>query len=255
MSRQDARQVAGWTAAGSVVLALHAAVGAWALRPGSAPEPQPLAAAVMIELAPVPVAPPAVQDIISVALRDRPSELPAEARPEAAPLDASQPDRDQPPSLAPEPVAEATPEPRVSDRAPAAEAVAPPPPRRRQAPQAAPARASLAAPPAVTPAAEQTSSGTRPASDPASWMAQLIAQLERHKRYPISAKQRGQEGVAKLVIALDPDGRLRGARLAKSSGVAALDAEVLDLAERAAPLPPPPPGVTEITVPVTFSLH
>ncbi len=54
------------------------------------------------------------------------------------------------------------------------------------------------------------------------------------------------------------DGRVLAARLARSSGNAALDAEALEMLQRAQPLPPLPsdqPGESlEIAVPVNFFL-
>jgi periplasmic protein TonB len=91
------------------------------------------------------------------------------------------------------------------------------------------------------------------------WQRRLVAQLERHKRYPRGAQRRRVEGVAYLRFTVDRQGRVLGASLARSSGDEALDAETLALVERAQPLPPPPadlyPAQVHLTVPVQFFLR
>ena len=73
------RQIAGWAAAGATVLALHAGVAAWAVQDRPLPPVEAAAAAaVMIDLAPEPAAPEAVEDQISDALHEAaPSDTPA----------------------------------------------------------------------------------------------------------------------------------------------------------------------------------
>ena len=83
-----------------------------------------------------------------------------------------------------------------------------------------------------------------------------MARLERAKRYPSGARRRGEEGVAYVSFAIDPQGRVLSAQLARSSGHSELDQEVLALVRRASPLPPPPPGVpSTITAPVKFAIR
>jgi protein TonB len=77
----------------------------------------------------------------------------------------------------------------------------------------------------------------------AGWERLLVAQLERHKRYPPDA--RGKVGEARLAFSIDRGGRVLASRIVRSSGSAALDEEALALIKRAAPLPPPPAGVPD----------
>jgi protein TonB len=85
------------------------------------------------------------------------------------------------------------------------------------------------------------------------WQSALMARLERAKRYPPDA--RGERGVALLSFRVDRQGGVHGARIARSSGSAALDREALALTARAQPLPPPPPELTGAQIPVTVPLR
>jgi protein TonB len=75
-----------------------------------------------------------------------------------------------------------------------------------------------------------------------SWRRELIAQIERHKWFPASAK--GQSGVARVAFSLDRNGHLTGVRIFASSGSAALDEAAMDLIRRAQPFPTPPAALS-----------
>ena len=91
------------------------------------------------------------------------------------------------------------------------------------------------------------------------WKTQIVALLERNKRYPAAAQARGEKGTAQLAFSLDRQGRVMASRIVKSSGSAALDQETLELVRRAQPFPPPPaamPGAhVDLTVPIRFNMH
>lgn len=91
------------------------------------------------------------------------------------------------------------------------------------------------------------------------WQRLLLSRLEQVKRYPSAAQFRREQGVATLRFTMDRHGRVLSARIEKSSGSDALDAETLALIRRAEPLPEPPPEVTgnsiELVVPVRFHLE
>jgi periplasmic protein TonB len=76
-----------------------------------------------------------------------------------------------------------------------------------------------------------------------SWRRDLIAQIERHKRFPAGAA--GQSGVARVAFSIDRSGRVTEVRIAASSGSAALDEAALDLIWRSQPFPAPPPALPE----------
>jgi TonB family protein len=70
----------------------------------------------------------------------------------------------------------------------------------------------------------------------------VLGLLERVKRYPETARQRGANGTAIIGFVLDESGGVGSVSLLRSSGEADLDAESVALVNRAAPFPPPPAG-------------
>jgi protein TonB len=82
-----------------------------------------------------------------------------------------------------------------------------------------------------------------------SWVAQVTAQINRHKRYPADA--RGALGTVTVAFRVSRDGRVLSRQVAKSSGVAALDAEALAALARAQPLPAFPASMAGASVSVT----
>jgi protein TonB len=91
------------------------------------------------------------------------------------------------------------------------------------------------------------------------WKSELVARLERAKRYPAEAQSRGEQGVAQLAFSVDRGGGVHNARIVRSSGSSALDSATLALVERAAPLPPPPPEIAStqiaISVPIRYNIR
>ena len=87
----------------------------------------------------------------------------------------------------------------------------------------------------------------------------LSAHLQRYKQYPSGAKAAGEQGVAMLSFTVSRNGQVLSARLARSSGSSALDAETMAMIRRAQPLPSFPPEMTQssasYTVPVRFFLR
>jgi protein TonB len=92
-----------------------------------------------------------------------------------------------------------------------------------------------------------------------SWQTGLIRHLQQYKRYPSDAQSRGEEGVVLLSFSVDRDGHVLAHRIVRSSGHPELDEEVMSMIERAEPLPPFPPTMTDakldLTVPIRFSLR
>jgi periplasmic protein TonB len=87
------------------------------------------------------------------------------------------------------------------------------------------------------------------------WKSQLVARLERYKRYPSEAQSRGEHGVAQLAFNVDRSGGVHNARIVHSSGSSILDRETLTLVERAQPLPPPPPEITGSQIPIVVPIR
>ncbi len=157
-----------------------------------------------------------------------------------------------PPPIPPPPVVEAPP-PEPPPRPVRKEVVKPPPrrPVREPLPTAAP-----------RPAPAQTAAVPRPVAPPApvvsaAYTRALSAWLESHKRYPNSARERGEEGRAVLRFRVDRSGRLLNYAVVQSTGHPDLDAAI-DQMMRGASLPPFPADMTatdvEVTVPVNFAL-
>lgn len=86
------------------------------------------------------------------------------------------------------------------------------------------------------------------------WQKQLLAHLDRHKRYPPGATH--PTGETTLTFVLDRTGRVVSAVVLKGSGDPALDQAALTMMRRSDPVPVPPPLVADegltFTVPVVF---
>ena len=104
-----------------------------------------------------------------------------------------------------------------------------------------------------TATAPSAGSGASPSVSPATWKSELMAHLNRYKRYPSGA---ASTGTATVAFTIARSGQVLSARLIGSSGNPALDAEAISLPRRASPVPAPPPdfggGVLTLTVPVHF---
>ena len=92
-----------------------------------------------------------------------------------------------------------------------------------------------------------------------SFLGRLLAQLNRFKQYPRTARQAHIEGVVMLHFVMDAQGKVISYEIAKSSGRPVLDTEALALIQRAQPLPALPADFPTRTldaiVPIEFSLN
>jgi protein TonB len=222
-------EVFRWSACAAAVVAAHGLVAFAIAAHSDEAELAAGAPVVMVELAPLAVAPPApARDLAAGPLLETENQerVAEEAQPERKETEKEQVVQETP---VPDPavtMAQAAPEPEekpVEDKAVPEPAQGAPVPT---APQAAPTSVARPAAPAV-----------------ASWQRLLMAQLERHKRYPPQA--RGKLGEAKLGFSIDRQGHVLTSRIVQSSGSDALDAEALALVKRAQPLPPPPAGLPD----------
>jgi protein TonB len=100
--------------------------------------------------------------------------------------------------------------------------------------------------------------GAAPRIEP-SWQTALVRHLQQYKRYPSGAQSRGDEGIVLLSFSIDRTGHVLARQILRSSGHRELDDEVMSMIERAQPLPPFPPSMSQakldLTVPIRFSLH
>lgn len=232
-----------WCAAAATILALHcgAALALIWRADQETPPPSVPAAAMMIDLEPLPPAPPP---------QSRPQAEPPRVEPEK--LDLKPVEKAEAVLPKPQPKPKPRPQPKVEI-----------PPEPKPQPTAKPEENTQ---PQVTPAAAQKADAPTPAAPPAppsnavpTWQGALRAHLEKHKRYPSSAQARRQEGVVYVRFAMNREGMVLWSKLERGSGTARLDDEAVELVSRAQPLPPPPADVpgdaVEIVAPVQFFLR
>jgi periplasmic protein TonB len=119
-----------------------------------------------------------------------------------------------------------------------------------------PQQTEQAQPPA--PRTAQQVKGGAPRIEP-SWRTSLVRQLQRAKRYPAQAQAHNEQGIVLLSFSLDRNGHVLAHSIAKSSGYADLDDEVMAMIMRAEPLPAFPPSMPQerldLTVPIRFSIR
>ena len=143
------------------------------------------------------------------------------------------------PEPQPEPKPEPTPEPKPAEDVPPAQ-----PSQQARAPEASAAQ----------------SASSQVAQGQPTWESLLLGHLNRHKRYPHDARQRGQEGTVKVRMVIDGRGRVLDHQVLAGSGSRSLDRATLQMIRRAQPLPAPPAellknGSLEVIAPFVYSLE
>jgi periplasmic protein TonB len=266
-----------WVISGAIVVLAHGGIAAAMVTWREPSDPAEPAAAIVINLAPVPVAPamlqpeipPGPEQVMSEASPNRPVESveekieekteqkveaqlehKVEEKIEAKPVE--EPPSEVPPAPNPEVAIEPPPRQEVKQETPQRQAPSAPVPV-TSAPQViAEEMAALPAAPTQGPPNPSRSNAVP------KWQTQVVALLERNKRYPATAQARGEQGVAQVSFSLDRQGRVIDSRVVRSSGAAALDEEALALLRRAQPFPAPPPELVgarvDLTVPIRFNL-
>jgi len=225
VKRGQVLDAARWSLCFALVLFFHVA-GAVALMARWTGDDDVVANApvIMIDLAPVPVA-----------ALTQPTELP----PDIVESKVVEP---EPESAQEKPLIELPQQPK-------AELPVMPPPKPVAKPKQKPKhkRASLASAPSTAEKKAERAAGPAPGASARNpnalpnWKSQIVAQIERHKRYPSDAH--GDQGTAYVSFNVDRHGRVHGTRLARSSGSAILDRDAVNWIERSQPLPPPPAEV------------
>lgn len=231
-------EAARWGVCFALAVAFHA-VGAAALFARWSEDSDLVANApvIMVDLAPVAVSPNIKSDVPI-----GPQRQGAEPEPEPEkPIEKIE----QPPDPRAEPVVAVKPPPKPIEKPKEKK------PKQKHASLAsAPTRADQQADRAAAPlpGASLRSSNAMP-----NWTSQLVAALERQKRYPSEA--RGDQGTAQLAFNVDRHGGVHNARITRSSGSSVLDREALALVQRAQPLPPPPPEVPGAQIPIVVPIR
>jgi len=252
-----------WATCFTLVLGVHAAAAATLLtRWQAADEPLAGGPPILIDLAPVAAAP----ETPPTEATPGPLERQTASEPQVA---AIAPPKEEPPvdKVAPSPPIDTPP---VAETPPViAEVVLPPPrPHETAEPKEQKQRRKLAnlnsAPPksehaAARAVAPSPGAASRDPNAVPNWKSELVARLQRYKRYPGEAQARGEEGVAQLAFSVDRGGGVHNARIVRSSGSSLLDRATLDLISRAQPLPAPPADIRgaqiAIVVPINYSLR
>jgi periplasmic protein TonB len=225
----DPRDIIRWAVAAAVVLGIHAGAVAFYAAWHQPEEIGDDAAIVTVEFAPIDSTPDAVERDVAPApetmIESRP--VPEEKKEERPPEQVTmEPLPDETPAMVPEPVIKP------------------------------PEKVEEARPPA--PVTAQKAKGGAPHIEP-SWQSSLVRHLQRYKRYPSEAQARSEQGMVLLSFSIDRTGHVLAHRIARSSGFADLDAEVMAMIMRAEPLPAFPASMTEVrldlTVPIRFSLQ
>lgn len=90
------------------------------------------------------------------------------------------------------------------------------------------------------------------------YFAKLMGHLARYKRYPLASRRMREEGQALLEFKVNRRGEVTSFSLTKSSGSSRLDKAVLDMLQKAQPLPAFPSELLtqqlNIELPISFSL-
>ena len=86
------------------------------------------------------------------------------------------------------------------------------------------------------------------------WQKELLAHLDKFKRYPAERSQKSAEIL--ITMTLDRTGHVVSANISRGSGDDAFDHAALAMVERASPVPPPPPLIADegldFSLPVIF---
>jgi protein TonB len=261
LSAEDLADLRRWTICGAIIVLAHGAIAAGMVNWRDEIVPAEPAAAIVIEFAPVPVAPAAPQTEIAPG----PEQVMSEASPERMVEQieekqkteekvASRPIEEPPPEIKPAPNPDVALEPPHQEVASPQRQEPRTPAPTTSAPQALPEQtAALPAAPMQGRLTPNTSNALP------TWKTQILALLERNKRYPQAAQSRREQGTAQVFFSLDRQGRVIDSRIVRSSGTSALDDEALALLRRAQPFPRPPPELpgqrVDLTVPIRFNLR
>lgn len=249
-----------WCSATLITLSVYTGITVWLLHTSPIPSAEAAPAAMMIELAAVPVA-QAVEEDLQVApdkLVQKQISTPSVKPPKEVVKKVTPAPKPAPVKQAKSPLKETAH--GAYQSAPEQGSELTEPPKKQPEQSATSASAATTAPPKLDAQTSTTTAATessRGAADPAlkvQWEAQLLAHLERFKRYPQHARDRGDRGVAYLRFEIDSSGKVLSASVVRSAGFTELDNATLDMINRASPVPRPPQGSKlRFTVPVVFS--
>jgi protein TonB len=197
-----------------------------------------------VEATDLPPGPDTDASVASPALAEQKAELKETELPKEVPTEAEEPDRVVTPNDSNKPKEDdtkiATVQTSASTESVAAEATATP--------------SSESIPQGERSVAPAQGTGESARRMRATWQKELVAHLDKHKRYPAERSQKSAEIV--VSFALDRMGHVLSASIVKGSGDTAFDQAALAMVRRSDPVPPPPPLVADeglsFTLPVIF---
>lgn len=247
-----------WFLAAAGALALHLGCGALALAHLQEAETEDSLGANAIEVGiefaslrreatDLPPGPDTDASVASPALADQKAELKEAELPKDVPSEAEDPDRVVTPNESNKPKED---DPKIA------------------AVQTSASTESVAAEATATPSSEAIPEGPRSVAPAigsgetarrvrATWQKELIAHLDKHKRYPAERSQKSAEIL--VSFALDRMGHVLSASIVKGSGDAAFDEAALAMVRRSDPVPQPPPLIADeglsFTLPVIFRVR
>ena len=249
--RPDGWEIRRYGAAAIAIVLLHVALiaAAFFFYHSSAPVGVSIPA-ILVDLPPAPAAPQIQTEEDGAAPVSQDDEAPPPEPPKTETIEQLPPTPVQEkPVVAAPPKVEPKPEPAPAKPQPVKDVKKP---IRKQLVEAARAAKAERAAPEATPA---ISSGASAAAAAASYRALLVAHLLRFKAWPAGAEARGENGRALVAFTVTRNGRVSGARLAKSTGYASLDQEALAWIQRAQPMPSFPAEMREATMTFTAPLN
>jgi len=237
----DARELRRWAACAIAVVLLHAVV---VVALTSRPDPADTEAGspvVMVELAPLAVAPQTQQNDLAPGPDQQQPEMQQHEEQKAKP-EQQEPELKLPQETPTPESAVALPPPQEKPPEQRPEKVEQEPVEATPVPTAPPPAEALA----PRPAAPSPGRVMRPsAAAVSSWQRSLAAHLERYKRYPTQAQARGENGIVNLAFSIDRQGRVVSSHILRGSGSQILDEETLAMLKRAEPLPRPPSDIAD----------
>src|SRR5436305_915493 len=244
-----------WTLAAFAALALHVGGAALAIAHLRTDDPDDDLGAPAIEIglemaAPkseatdLPPGPDSDASVASPAVPEQQAEVEETELPKAVPTETEEPDRVVTTSEPKEPEKEEPEKAKMQTQA-STESIAS---------EATAAPSSPAVPEAPRSVAPAPGTGEAARRQRVTWTKQLVAHLDRHKRYPANRVQKTAEIV--VSFQLDRTGHVISTGIVRGSGDAAFDEAALAMLKRSDPVPQPPPLIADdglnFTLPVIF---
>jgi protein TonB len=235
-----------WLIAAACVAAAHGALAVWLMNKHDVNLAGTPPAAIMIELAPLEVAPPAEappEVTPGPQMRQSEPEEVAPPQPMAVP--------ELPPAQKPAAVLMTPPKPKPKPKKIVKEIPKPAVKRERE-----PLAPRTSAPPRAAAASTTASSRASNVAAAAAWRSSW-AGMSWSRHYPEAARARGEQGTVRLALTIGRSGHVMSARLIASSGSSILDQAALEMARNASgrPLPPEMGSSVTLTVPVRYSIR